>query len=254
MLLFARLAALLLLLAAPVTLRYRFTPGQALRFRIVQETVTTVRVGEEPPHTQSQQTTTMIVQRRVTSASGGGGVVEEKPLDGISQIQNAEGKSQQVVSPITHLYTYDALGRCLKTQRRVPAGVRDPGDTFLQGLSFTVPQKPVKPGDTWTSSTTTLGVNAKPIAVRYTSRYVETVSRAGHSCARISTAFSSAFKVEAGADAAPADGKITGTVTNYLALDLGVDVEVDLNLTLTVTPPAKSVITTKIHARQVLQK
>lgn len=246
-----RLAAILLLLSAPATLRYRYVPGKALRYHVIETTETITQAGERK-NTSVQQTTMTIVSR-VVASSGGRATVEESREAGQVSTQSPEGKSERILQPLTHVFTLTSRGECLKSERRVPPGVRDPGPSFLDGLSFALPDNPVSPGSTWTGTTSTRGLDGKPIQIKSKSRYVGDVTRTGHPCARIETTFTSAFPLADSAGKPAYQGELTGAITSYFARDLLRDAEIDadINLTLnpTVAPGASAAPTTTIHSR-----
>jgi hypothetical protein len=65
--------------------------------------------------------------------------------------------------------------------------------------------------------------------VKIVSRYVADETRCGHPCAHITCTVSSIFQVTA-PGGKPIEGKLSGTISYWLARDLGQDVETQANL------------------------
>jgi hypothetical protein len=141
----------------------------------------------------------------------------------------------------------------------VPPGVEDPGSAFLEGMSFVFSEKPLSPGGKWSGAVQARGLDGKPITVHYTSRYVGPAKRQGHPCFQIKTTFYSKFSFTSEDKSRTGEGILTGMMTAYLAQDIGQDVETTANLKLELTTatagqPAKTLTTTNLTYRQILQK
>lgn len=260
MLLYAQIAVTALLLLAPVTLRYRYVPDRSLRYQVVEEAKGTLKVADREAAQLFTQKKTLLLERRVLSVSGGKAEVLERPLKGETTTETQAGTSQEVIPPISRVYTFTSQGRCLSVQRRVPAGVKEPRSTMLEGLAFPFPEKPVTPGAAWKGTVTAPGPDGKPLKVQYASRYEGSVRRVGRLCHKVVTTFSCQFRVVSEDTARSANGRLEGAVTSFLAQDLGQDVESDARLTLTITSSVERdgkvvpiVRTTTIHTQQTLQ-
>jgi hypothetical protein len=251
------LFAVLALPAQKTTLRYQFAPGQTDRYRIESRSTTTVKRGSAPERPTAEQNLSMTVQRKVLSRKDGQAVVEETPLQGASKTHTAAGTTVAAVPQITRRYTFLPTGRLVKMERVVPPGVQDNDSRFLEGMNFALPEKPVAPGDRWSGECSVVGIDGKPLIVRYRGRLVGTARRAGLECAQMEIAFSSSFRTAADRQGRSLSGTLSGTVTSWLARDRGIDVEIVAEMTLITTSSMQSesgdekvVSTTRISQRQ----
>jgi hypothetical protein len=249
--------AVLALPAQKMMLRYQFAPGQADRYRIESRSTTTVKRGSAPERPTAEQNLAMTVQRKVISRAGSRSVVEETPLNGASKSHTVTGTTVAAVPQITRRYTFLPTGRLVKMERVVPPGVQDSDSRFLEGMNFALPEKPVAPGDRWSGECSVVGIDGKPLIVRYRGRLVGTARRAGLECAQIEIAFSSSFRAAADRQGRALSGTLSGTVTNYLAREMGRDVEINAAMTVVTSSSLqneagveKVVSTTRISQRQ----
>jgi hypothetical protein len=249
-------------LISPVTPRYQYKPGQVFQYRVEDKVVISRRVGTGPEAVLSTQITTMTLRKKVLTFSGGQARVETIPVDGTSETKVGASTSTQVVRPITRIYTLTPTGKEIRQERSVPKGEKDPGPGPLEGLTFTLPRKPVSPGAVWSEVISVRGLDGKQFPATVRSRYVRDASRGGHPCLEIAVTFSGTFTVQPQqAGAKPVPGKLTGTANYYFATDIGQDVEAagDIKLHLTATqasapnsPPASQ--TVHFTTRQTLLK
>jgi hypothetical protein len=253
------ITALTLLLLSPVTLRYRYVPQRSFRYQVVEEAKGTLKVGDREVTPLFTRKKTLLLERRVLAVSGGKAEVLERPLKGHTTTETPAGISQEVIPPVSRVYTFTPQGKCLRVQRRVPAGVKEPRETMLEGLAFPFLEKPVNPGATWKGTVTTPGPNGKPLNVAYTSRYEGSVRQAGRICHKVLTTFSCRFRVVSEDATRSANGSLEGRVTAFLAHDLGQEVQSDAQLTLSIFSSAERegkavpiVRTTTIHIQQTL--
>jgi hypothetical protein len=251
------LFAALALPAQKMTLRYQFAPGQTDRYQIESRSTTTVRRGSTPERPTAEQNLSMTVQRKVVSRTGSQSVVEETPLSGAWKTHTVAGTTIAAVPQITRRYTFLPTGRLVKMERVVPPGVQDSDSRFLEGMNFALPEKPVAPGDRWNGECSVIGIDGKPLTIRYRGRLVGTERRAGLECARMEVAFSSSFRAEADRQGRSVSGTLSGTVTSWLARDRGRDAEIVAELTLITSSRLQSeagdekvVSTTRISQRQ----
>lgn len=261
MLLYTQIIVATLLILAPVTLRYRYVPNHSFRYQIVEEAKGTLKVGDRQAVLLFTQKKTLLLERRILSVFGGNADVLERPLKGLTTTETQAGTSQEVIPSISRVYTFTPQGKCLRVQRRVPAGVQEPRSAMLEGLAFPFPEKPVAPGTVWKGTVTAPGLDGKLLRVQYTSRYEGTVKRVGSICHKVVTTFSCQFRVVSEDTARSATGSLEGVVTSFLAQDLGQDVETDARSTITITSSVEregKVVpiarTTTIQTKQTLQR
>jgi hypothetical protein len=227
-----RLMAAALVLAAPVSLRYHFKPGQTLRYLITEHAETSIQAGTQKAVLVQKQDTTTTVDRRVLSVSAGSGVVEERRQEGETKTTKPDGMASTLVEPSVQVLTLTARGVITKSERRALPGTRKRGPQFLDGLAFALPAKPVALNAAWSGTTNAIGPDGKPMPVRYTSHYAGSVSKAGHPCAQIVTDYSARFRISGSGPATPTDGALSGQYTAYLAQDLGQEAAAEGKLTL----------------------
>lgn len=218
------LAALCLLSLAPVTLRYKHVPGTELRYTTTQSSITTMKVADGQPVESRRSNTTVTEKHVVVSSANGMSVVEETPIAGTTVVEVPRPKLTEIVAEITRIHTYDALGRCLKVERRAPLGMTAPPPQFLDGLSIPLPQRPVNVGETWNGTIQTLSTDGKtPLTLNYKSTLAAVESSGGKRIARIEVTLEAKLPPS---PAAAETGSVTGKAVQKHDIEAGRDVEV----------------------------
>lgn len=257
-----RLVALLLASAAialpgAVTLRYAFRPGQVLRYTVKDTLTVAAQTGAAEPVVLQSQKSTATLEMKVTSAAAGQGTVEQTYVRGSQQITTPDGTTSQVMSPNKRVFTLSTTGKLLKLEHRLPNGQTDPQPQPMDGLNFSVPEKPVKPGESWNETLSVVNLDGRPVSVRATSTYTGSSAYAGHPCAKVGVSFSGAFQVPETPTSPAGTGSMRGKVTYYLASDLGREAGGAGDVTITArTGTGASAVTRTLtfHTQQTLEQ
>lgn len=225
-------AAMLATPPGPVTLRYAYKPGQALLYAFTDSSSSATKTGDRPEVTEYRQTSSGTVRKAVVSSTGGQGVIDETPMKASSERTDARGTTTQLLPAVTRRYTFTTAGKVLRTERIAPGAKPDASTRPFDGFAFSLPEKPVSPGASWTEALRVIGLDGNPINVKATSTYRGPKTRSGHPADQIDVVFSSAFTATGTGVAAPIEGSLKGAATYYLARDLGQEVESSTQLTI----------------------
>jgi len=218
---------------AAVTLRYKFKPGLTLLYSFTETSSSTLSVGERPGVLENKQTSNGTDRKAIVSFENGQAVVEETTIKGTLERTDLRGSSTQVISPVVRRYTFTTIGRLLKTERKQPTGEVSADPQPLDGLTFSLPEKPVADGASWSEALNIIGLDGNPLVVKAVSTYKGSQTRQLHLSDQIDVTYSGAFKIAASNTNPEVEGSLSGKLTYYLARDLGQEVEIINEATIT---------------------
>ncbi len=217
---------------APVTLRYQYKPGKTLQYAFTEVSTSTVKPSERPEVTEYKQTSLGTDRKTVVSFEGGHAIIDEMTTKGNQERTDARGTSSQVIQAVTRRYTFTPLGKFVRVERKPPGGQPDPGPQPLDGLTFSLPEKPVSEGTFWSETLSIVGLDGKPMTVKATSTYRGARTRQSHPADQVDVTFGGTFTISGKLPNPPVEGSLSGKLTYYLARDIGQEVEVTNEATL----------------------
>ncbi len=230
----------LLLLGASGPLRYRFVPGHVYGYKVVEESETYLKEGPGARRMVNKQSSKLVEKLTVISVSNGIAVIDDRQTDGQIEVITGTGVSQSIRPPVHRVIHMMTTGKIVKIGHKQIVGVRDSGGGFLEGLSLPLPDKALQPGMTWSGSGSTRGLDGKPIAVKYTCRYLGEEKRLGRKCAKIAAEMSSAFQTQIQGSAKPAACTLSGSITTWFALDVFLDANIESSIELSIKATSDS--------------
>lgn len=218
---------------SPVTLRYAYRPGQTLVFSFNESSSSGVQFGAQPVVSEYKQTATGTSRKSIVSFADGKAVIDETQATGSLERIDARGTTTQMLPSITRRYTFTTLGKFVKVERISPGSPPDSTPQPFDGFTFSLPEKPVAQGASWTESVRIVGLDRKPMTVAATSTYRGSATRAAHQTHRIDVVFRGDFTLSGASPSAKMDGLLRGSATYYLANDIGQEVDAVSELSVT---------------------
>src|SRR6185436_6889728 len=143
------------------TLAYKFTPGEEVRTRVVQESTVDTKIKGQVSIAKSRSVSTKVW--KITAVDTQGNITLENSVADVDMWQNVTGKPELKYNsrtdkspPLGYQYVADSIGKPLATLTITPAGklMERKGDeqqhnAGLGDLAIPLPDGPVKEGDTW---------------------------------------------------------------------------------------------------------
>jgi hypothetical protein len=143
------------------TLVYKFTPGEEVRTRVLQESTVDTKIKGQVSIAKSRSVSTKVW--KITAVDSQGNITLENSVADVDMWQNVTGKPEikynsvtDKNAPLGYQYVADSIGKPLATLTITPAGklMERKGDqqqhnAGLGDLAIPLPEGPVKEGDTW---------------------------------------------------------------------------------------------------------
>ena len=143
------------------TLVYKFTPGEEVRTRVVQQSTVDTKIKGQVSIARSRSISTKVW--KIVAVDAKGNITLENSVADVDMWQNVTGKPEIKYNsltdkspPLGYQYVADSIGKPLATLTITPAGklMERKGDqqqhnTGLGDLAIPLPEGPVKEGDTW---------------------------------------------------------------------------------------------------------
>jgi len=220
--------------AAGVTLRYRFKPGQVLKYKQMVTgagMMTASGESETPRSTYQGEVTVKSVVLSV--AAGGTARIREELVGG--QWKETENGDEHTgrIPPEKSLVTMTPTGRVTREKKAGAASPQQGDDLvgdILRGLEFT--KKDVKVGETWSAQLRIRLEDVGDVPVSVTQKLSAIRKFKGRDCAVVDVTFEAPFsheKHEAGASGEIA-GKLAGSGTIFFDFKQGVELQSTLSL------------------------
>jgi hypothetical protein len=143
------------------TLVYKFTPGEEVRTRVLQESTVDTKIKGVVSIAKSRSVSTKVW--KITAVDTQGNITLENSVADADMWQSVTGKPELKYNsrtdkspPLGYQYVADSIGKPLATLTITPAGklMERKGDeqqhnAGLGDLAIPLPEGPVKEGDTW---------------------------------------------------------------------------------------------------------
>ncbi|MFN0019822.1 MAG: hypothetical protein ACKVP0_16315 [Pirellulaceae bacterium] len=143
------------------TLAYKFTSGEEVRTRVVQQSTVDTKIKGAVSIAKSRSVSTKVW--KITAVDGQGNITLENSVADVDMWQNVTGKPEIKYNsrtdkspPLGYQYVADSIGKPLATLTISPSGklMDRHGDapqlnTGLGDITVPLPEGPVKEGDTW---------------------------------------------------------------------------------------------------------
>lgn len=143
------------------TLVYKFTPGEEVRTRVLQESTVDTKIKGVVSIAKSRSVSTKVW--KITAVDSQGNITLENSVADADMWQSVTGKPELKYNsrtdkspPLGYQYVADSIGKPLATLTITPAGklMERKGDeqqhnAGLGDLAIPLPEGPVKEGDTW---------------------------------------------------------------------------------------------------------
>jgi hypothetical protein len=140
---------------------YKFTPGEEVRTRVVQESTVDTKIKGQVSIAKSRSISTKVW--KITAVDSQGNITLENSVADVDMWQNVTGKPElkynsltDKSAPLGYQYVADSIGKPLATLTITPGGklMERKGDqqahhAGLGDLAIPLPEGPVKEGDTW---------------------------------------------------------------------------------------------------------
>lgn len=153
---------------SPALLRYKLKEGDTTQYQMTMHMTTTIKNPSlAQPMTIPGDVTTVVEQKVTKAFPQGGGEIVTTTISQEGRVNN-QPMPAQTIPPITT--TYDARGKILSLKglpannpmtQAMGGGI---GSSGMMGMSAALPEKPVKPGDTWTQTVSLPGYSASGTA------------------------------------------------------------------------------------------
>ncbi len=143
------------------TLAYRFTPGEEVRTRVMQQSTVDTKIKGQVSIAKSRSLSTKVW--KITAVDGQGNITLENSVADVDMWQSVTGKPEIKYNsltdknpPLGYQYVADSIGKPIATLTITPSGklMERKGDkqhvnTGLGDIAIPLPEGPVKEGDTW---------------------------------------------------------------------------------------------------------
>jgi hypothetical protein len=244
------------LVLAPVTLRYKHTPGQKLRLQVTDTLDTLIAPKGAELQLIGRRQSNVKMQRTVTSVEGSTVVLEERVLEGTAVEETSSGRRTVAVPETLRRITINNRGVTLKTEHVEQPGIPAGRSGFLDGLSLPLPPGPASAGTEWIETQQVKGPDAKPMKMQISLKWVSDEKRQERQCIRFRGSFQGTY-LPSDKEGKPAgQGRVSGEADYWFDPKAQQDVEMELKLTVETTtqssPPSRAV--TRWTMRQVVQQ
>jgi hypothetical protein len=143
------------------TLAYKFTPGEEIRARVMQQSTVDTKIKGVVSIARSRSVSTKVW--KITAVDAKGNFTLENSVADVDMWQNETGKPEVKYNslkdknpPLSYQYVADSLGKPLATVTLSPTGRpvdrksdRPQLNTGLGDLAVPLPEGPIQEGDTW---------------------------------------------------------------------------------------------------------